>query len=900
MASKRANKFKKINHHLKSKQIDEKLELLNEIPVNSTTGMYVVEPEYFVQDPDVQGLPRAVDFTQDALANGRDTTGLFLEDGTILTIEPPGDTSYILGPMASMWYAWGNFTTIGYIRQSDRRMVDLGRISGQLGAWDGSTGFNSYGQLTLAQAQWFKDTPKLNGANNDTPNYRAFYPGPPSNVADQYGRYLCVITGTPKPTAYTPPPRRIPPVLGGPTPNYANFLPGSGLPKQSGGILNKFWDSLKGFKNNMDSLKSNASRWMSDTISKFSGVSPQTITSIGNGIAKALQPLANITGKGLGGAVQLGFHGTSQAAADRILAPVSNLFTGKSGIAGFKPGSTQNIYRTSNVFAAPSGGTQAKGGMIPQVAQEFSRRGGDAGRGAISRAFSPQSTKSGAIIPTVLPKGSGPGMTIPGTKYAEISAPASKATKGTELANRVLSGSYANSAKAQQLIATGKTTASISGARGLAVTLGKAAGPAAAALVVADVGLRGASAAKNYSKGDYANAGLDAAGAMLGGLTIVPGPIGWTALAAQVALDGGRALLQREEYIMEEYLIEEQMNNYAQYYQDMTKLLTQALRSGLSEIGEISDSENQLISNIENGRISPEDGKAIESILKKIQSSASVKNNNLNMEVQESVVLTENRQKILKDLKKPYQLPEEKKEKIKHRPRIIGAKPNIINSDLMKQAEVPSSFKQAEERLWTKYNKQQNARWSQERKNQILDHLGGSDHAWEWLTETSKKKNKEIMYGNFGEKPSKKKVIRQEQLKGDQLLFIVDENGKQESILQSELSIKIADEMNKELFDKYFQEQETLQADKDPLFRKVKNRLNSVIDYPDKPAKLGYPNDPPPETVNGWHPEYGQKSDYYNKLDPQSADAMPMTGNPEIDAKVKRAKTLKKVLNKKA
>jgi hypothetical protein len=35
--------------------------------------------------------------------------------------------------MSAMWYAWGNFSTIGYIRQSDRRMVDLGRITGQLG-----------------------------------------------------------------------------------------------------------------------------------------------------------------------------------------------------------------------------------------------------------------------------------------------------------------------------------------------------------------------------------------------------------------------------------------------------------------------------------------------------------------------------------------------------------------------------------------------------------------------------------------------------------------------------------------------------------------------------------------------------------------------------------------------
>ena len=603
MASNRANKFSKINHHLKSKQIDEKLELLNEIPVNSTTGMYVVEPEYMVQDPDVEGLPRAVDFTQDALANGRDTTGLFLEDGTILTIEPPGDTSYILGPMASMWYAWGNFTTIGYIRQSDRRMVDLGRITGPLGSWNGTNNFTSYGQLTLAQAQWFKDTPKLNGANNDTPNYRAFYPGPPSNVADQYGRYLCVITGTPKPTSYTPPPRRVPPVVGGPTPNYSNFVPGSANP-------NVAMDNMGGW---------------------------------------------------LAAAAALGFVFKSV----------------ESFINWFNKQSPEMKQKLQDL-AKP---------------QEISQYTDD------------PSTWPSIKNPVNLP----PPIIDPKTGWPSVPN---------------IPPSYK----------------------------GKPGGPSV---------------------------------------------------------------------------------KLAHY-----------------------EPQGELIS--------------------------------------------ESRQKILKDLKKPYQLPEEKKEKIKYRPRVIGAKSNTINSDLMKQAEVPSSFKQAEERMWTKYNKQQNARWSQERKNQILDHLGGSDHAWEWLTETSKKKNREIMYGNFGGEPSKKKVIRQEQLKGDQLLFIVDENGKQESILQSELSIKIADEMNKELFDKYFQEQETIQADKDPLFRKVKNRLNSVIDYPDKPAKLGYPNDPPPETVNGWHPEYGQKSDYYNKLDPQSADAMPMTGNPEIDAKVRRAKTLKKVLNKKA
>ena len=563
----RSNKFKKAIHHLKSKQIDEKLEMLNEIPTNNTAGIYIVEPDYMTQDPDIPGdVTREANFTQDALVNGRDTTGLFDTDGTtILTIEPPGDTSYILGPMASMWYAWGNFSTIGYIRQSDRRMVDLGRITGQLEDWNGSSGFTSYGQLTLPQADWFRTTPKYE-------NYRAFYPGPPSNAPDQYGRYYCVITGTTKSTTKTPPPRRVPPVLG---PFDPNLPPGS----------------------------ANPNRRRTDY-----------------------------------------------------------------EIAGSLP------YVQDNA---------------PRIPLKLSPRG----------PYTPIKDYGGWYGPSGPSRdpwdGRGPLGPIPG------------ASKGRS---------------------------------------------------------RGPMVASYHPQGQ---------------------------------------------------------------------------------------------------------------------------------------VLTESRKKIIKDLKKSYQLPEEKKEKIKHRPRIIGSEPRSINVDLMKKAEVPTSFKQPEERLWTRYNKMENARWSQERKNEILDHLGGSDHAWEWLTETSKQKNKDIMYGHFGGE-KKSSVVRKEDVKGDKLLFIVDENGNKESILQSELSIQLADEFNKELFGKYFQEQETLQADKDPLFKRVSNKIKPVIDYPDKPSKHGYPDQPPAETINGWNPEYGQKADYYNKLDSHSADSMPPTGNPEIDAKVQRAKILKRVLGKKA
>ena len=87
------------------------------------------------------GLDLAEDGQGQEGYTGNDTTGLFLADGTIKSVEPPGDTSYILGPMMSMWYAWANYTQIGYVRQSDRKMVNLGRITGEMSDWDGATGF---------------------------------------------------------------------------------------------------------------------------------------------------------------------------------------------------------------------------------------------------------------------------------------------------------------------------------------------------------------------------------------------------------------------------------------------------------------------------------------------------------------------------------------------------------------------------------------------------------------------------------------------------------------------------------------------------------------------------------------------------------------------------------------
>ena len=183
------NRYTKALKQIKDKSLDEKLKLLEQIPTNNTGGLYVDTPGTFEPEeigpgdlPPNEGLNLAEDGGGAEGYTGNDTTGLFLANGTIKSVEPPGDTSYILGPMMSMWYAWANYTQIGYVRQSDRKMVNLGRITGEMSDWDGETGFTGYGQMSIEQAVWFKGQTRA--------DYRAFYPGPPSNPADEYGRYI--------------------------------------------------------------------------------------------------------------------------------------------------------------------------------------------------------------------------------------------------------------------------------------------------------------------------------------------------------------------------------------------------------------------------------------------------------------------------------------------------------------------------------------------------------------------------------------------------------------------------------------------------------------------------------------------------------------------------------------
>jgi len=58
-----------------------------------------------------------------------------------------------------------------------------------------------------------------------------------------------------------------------------------------------------------------------------------------------------------------------------------------------------------------------------------------------------------------------------------------------------------------------------------------------------------------------------------------------------------------------------------------------------------------------------------------------------------------------------------------------------------------------------------------------------------------------------------------------------------------------------------------------------------------------FPENPPPklDPKTGMHPQYGKKANRFKKLDPISANSMPPTGDPEIDAVVNKQKTVNKI-----
>ena len=1006
------NTYAKALKHLKSSHEDVTYNMLGEdAPTNSTSGLYRLEPDEVIIDPNGAD---PVDFGEDPAAwearmqellgdyvpyDGTDTSGLFEDDGRIRTVEPPGDTSYVLGPMSAMYYGWGGFTQIGYIRQSDRRMVNLARIDTTLGAWDGVSDFTSYGQLTLEQAVWFRDITKRDGANNDTPNYRAFYPGPPSNPADEYGRYLAVIVGESKPPAKT--------VRTGDhgSAQDAGFpwfnVPDSQLTPEQRRRRRQF-DAMRSGITDMDSFMDAWARrwggtegpnapnapaegkwWMSMMRLMDAGMSYDAASQalgLDNFLDKNFPDAGKTTRRGQGGR-ELGDTTRRGGEYDRLvntpdsqLTPAEretkvNLSLAQLGARALRSLTDSATYAGDYVFKGLANGVEylpsfsgasnlkILGINVPKIADipgalaravtggksNIVSRGLDGaiqfvlGKNYATQYFTPDldtaikyAGEGGSVVAIPRPQGmrgwknwfgSNVSRGFDPSKGVEqlVSTADSIAADAAGLTQKGLVNNADDLARLQQLASKGSKASTLLGKLGRAVPF------VGAAAAIADVSTRSA-------KGDYV-------GAVLGGISAIPGPVGWVGLGAQIISDatgatdpdgfvnqtwkswgqtlgskqgsirgrsGASRASVREGYLLteEEQMQEANAMREALFESGLPRDIKEFAREQtiyLMSIGVNPGLVSIIVRTIVGENLTDKEKKYIKdefpTLIAIMVGGAEAMAKNVVRKNKKPVTTNESKiARAISNVKKPVTIKEVKQERVKRRPRVIGSDSNskTINSGLMKQAEVPASFKKPEDRMWGKYERRQNARASQERKNVVLDHLGGSDHAWQYILERNASKRN--VAGYFDKDGTPHTITRKEQVNSETLLFIADENGKKESILQSDLNDKLDKEFNQELFAAYFSEQETMQADNDPLFKRVSKSLKKKIDYPDKPAKKGYPDKEPPETINGYHPDLVDgktASNSYNRLDPISANSMPPTGNKKIDAKVRKARKMK-------
>ena len=1119
MGKNRTNNFRSAVRHLKSKQIDERIQVLSERPANSTMGLYTIQPGNTTEPEVTPGdVTRPANFDQDD--SSTDTTGLFDDDGTILTIEPPittesPDRSYILGPMSSMWYAWGNFTQIGYIRESDRKMVNLARITGQLKDWNGSSNFTSYGQLTLEQAVWFRDTPKyLNGYDN----YRAFYPGPPSNTPDEFGRYYCTVTGTPKPTRNDPTPQVTPPTQGDPgdvgapffganpndrkrprpgdpdydpnnpdhnppsdhdpnSPNpdpndpddprrprpgdpdynpdhpdhlhstprpdgvyigdperplspedfhspggyeaykagggnaakdsgksvadimrqgrqnlarsegpngepapeltpaglknagdgkpldidsfnsaaeYSAFHAGGGnaavrtkgmTPAQvidqgnkninayDGGprtpdygdfkgpaygnddVANKQWEKAK-----QDRIDALYDYWNDNYVDPNPVTNPQKLTNKQlDSLPEYMRPVQadpnnwagafkdTPAGKGFNDFMNDPVHGgwrraVANTAVDVLAAAAMSRGRGKPmprGLArgsGFTVGATgvkkggfdalqgaQNLHKGSKgllspggkgVYSAPTVGQVGPGGLRPGTgAARYTKSGSNPLGGAQGRAG-----EAGGVLGSVVPPGA---RKIGGVEPQSVVNP-NQFQKGQRIMQRAYDPKYAKTATAKKI----RQQAQQAGfgdspnipadqlprtpapqktsfkqyqqrATGAAVGVAAAAGAdlaspqsADSAFSQKDMSSKLNDALPGYSigefqqtgKGDHYNAAiLDPNGKpVLHPKTGKPLTIGGGRRGRSEFSSSAMANLTNAINTIKGGGADQQRGQAKGSKKISVTSEKPTTKSGKRSTRQPEPSKRSTIKTMSKGTQGRSTTSATPVQTPGQSSGLTYRGPNINLggvrgrfrnirfgdENLSGNLLSEEEQntrerhrKILREIKQPYVLPEAKKEKYKFKKadKVRAKLGRTINPDMMKQAECPTSFKQPEDRLWGKYEKQRNAKASQDKKNVVLDHLGGTDHVLEYILETGREKGNKIVYGNFGSK-APKKVVRKEQLKGDSLLFIADETGRKESILQSEINDRLDQEHSKELFAMYVEPNK-------PLYERLKGRI---------------------------------------------------------------------------
>ena len=233
----------------------------------------------------------------------------------------------------------------------------------------------------------------------------------------------------------------------------------------------------------------------------------------------------------------------------------------------------------------------------------------------------------------------------------------------------------------------------------------------------------------------------------------------------------------------------------------------------------------------------------------------------------EKKVLSESRSRILREIKKPFEVPElPKKYKMNFKGKFTPQ--NTPDKTASKESDGLAATANMRGQKWSQDDKYWAGYETTETMNVIYDKVGHGEQAWNRMIEGARQKNgwrnREII---------------------EHLNIIAHE--------------KATRKVNPDYQSPWvIQEASPEQIEKEKNFDKV-NKIKQIIgntkrgdiqpEYPDKPAvELG---------PDGYHPNYGKKYKH-DKLDPDSAEAMPDTGNPEIDANVKKVSDVKRKARK--
>ncbi len=236
------------------------------------------------------------------------------------------------------------------------------------------------------------------------------------------------------------------------------------------------------------------------------------------------------------------------------------------------------------------------------------------------------------------------------------------------------------------------------------------------------------------------------------------------------------------------------------------------------------------------------------------------------------VLSEEDRKRILREVRQPLREIQElpKTTKLKgYRPNFKGkfSPQNTPDVTASKESDDIVSAKNSSRQIWTAKDKFWKGYETTERMNIIYDNLGhGSQYFDRIVGENVRQKNK------------KSREVQ------EHLNMLAHQKAMREVYGIKE-------------YENFIDESETYDNKiNDPLFTKVAKRLKKEIDYPKKPAAKGYPDKPPAkiDPNTGMHPKFGKRYKY-DKLDPISAKTMAgaPTGDPEIDANVKKAAKVK-------